>query len=195
LARWALPHVLATKDPSATLSSSTAFPGSPVIRPPLLRRFRGGRRRASPVAWRVLVTVLPLPPRRRTLPCQPGYDMVCCLRLSGCRLGLRGFAFSGPPLRSLTLRPGDSPSSCDDVVDELQVMGFPPPCHLATGLLALTLAGLAPAEHASLCWTHNRTGGFHRITAFPWSEDSSDPRAPRGGRADRAFPEHPPDGT
>jgi hypothetical protein len=28
--------------------------------------------------------------------------------LSGCGLGLRGFAFSGPPVRSLALRPGDS---------------------------------------------------------------------------------------
>ena len=27
---------------------------------------------------------------------------------SGCGLGLRGFSFSGPPLRSLALRPGDS---------------------------------------------------------------------------------------
>jgi hypothetical protein len=29
----------------------------------------------------------------------------------GCRLGLRGFAFSGPPMRSLPLRPGDSQPS------------------------------------------------------------------------------------
>jgi hypothetical protein len=33
----------------------------------LLRRFPDGRRRASPVAWYVLVTVLPLPPRRRVV--------------------------------------------------------------------------------------------------------------------------------
>ena len=30
----------------------------------------------------------------------------------------------------------------------------------ATEFLILTLAGLTPAEHASLCWTHNRTSGF-----------------------------------
>src|SRR2546425_2887296 len=35
-------------------------------------------------------------------------DGPCCLRLSTVRLGLRGSSFSGPPLRSLTLRPGDS---------------------------------------------------------------------------------------
>ena len=30
----------------------------------------------------------------------------------------------------------------------------------ATGLLTITPAGLTPAEHASLSWTHNRTGEF-----------------------------------
>jgi hypothetical protein len=30
---------------------------------------------------------------------------------SGCGLGLRGFALSGPPPRSLALRPGDSPAT------------------------------------------------------------------------------------
>ena len=59
---------IATTDPSATLSSSADFPVSPVIRPTLLRRFRAGTRRASPVAWHVLVTVLSLPPRRGEQP-------------------------------------------------------------------------------------------------------------------------------
>jgi hypothetical protein len=36
--------------PAATLSSLADFPVSPVIRPTLLRRFRAGTRRASPVA-------------------------------------------------------------------------------------------------------------------------------------------------
>ena len=35
-------------------------------------------------------------------------DVPCCLRLSTVRLGLRGLRISGPPLRSLPLRPGDS---------------------------------------------------------------------------------------
>src|SRR5271167_2800484 len=53
---------IANTDPSATLSPSTDFPGSPVIRSTLLRRFRAGTRRVSPVARHVLATVLPLPP-------------------------------------------------------------------------------------------------------------------------------------
>src|SRR4029453_6874569 len=65
IAPRALPRLLAPSGPSATLSSSADFPGPPVIRPTLLRRFRGGTRRASPLVRRVLVTVPSLPPRRR----------------------------------------------------------------------------------------------------------------------------------
>jgi Ku protein len=76
----ALPRLGATMDPSSTLSSSADFPGAPVIRPTCLRRFRDGTRRVSPVARRVLVTVLSLPPRRRDPPRQPACDGPCCLR-------------------------------------------------------------------------------------------------------------------
>src|SRR3954447_27038015 len=51
-APWALPRLDATAGPSATLSSSADFPGSPVMRLTCLRLFRGGARRASPVARR-----------------------------------------------------------------------------------------------------------------------------------------------
>jgi len=34
------------------------------------------------------------------------------------------------------------------------------PAIQAMGLLAFTPAGLTPAEHASLLWTHNRTFSF-----------------------------------
>src|SRR5262249_13955655 len=70
----------ATTSPSATLSSSADFPGSPVIRPTWLRRFRDGTRRASPVARRALVTMRPLPPRRRLPPRQPRCGGPYCLR-------------------------------------------------------------------------------------------------------------------
>src|ERR1700676_4517217 len=64
LAPRKLRRFVATTDPAATLSSSADFPVWPVIRPTLLRRFLTGTRRASPVAWHVLVTVLSLPPRQ-----------------------------------------------------------------------------------------------------------------------------------
>ena len=50
----ALPRFNATTDPAATVSSSTVFPGPPVMRSTLLRRFLDGTRTASPVAWHVL---------------------------------------------------------------------------------------------------------------------------------------------
>ena len=72
-----------------------------------------------------------------------------------------GLALSGPPLRSLALRPGDSPTTLyDGRVDGLQGISFLPPCHPNYGVLALSPAGLSPAERASLCWTHNRACGF-----------------------------------
>ena len=54
----ALPRLNATTNPSVTLSPSIDFPVEPVIRSTLLRRFRAGTRRASPVARHVLATVL-----------------------------------------------------------------------------------------------------------------------------------------
>ena len=47
----ALPAFPATTDPSATLSPPLHFPARPVIEAGLLRRFRDGARRASPVAF------------------------------------------------------------------------------------------------------------------------------------------------
>jgi len=60
----ALPCFFATMSLAATVSPSTAFPVAPVIRSTLLQRFLAGTRTVSPVARHVLVTVLPLPPRR-----------------------------------------------------------------------------------------------------------------------------------
>ena len=78
---------------------------------------------------------------------------------SGCGLGLRIFALSGPPLRSLALRPGDSPAIPKMTVSMgFRSFGFPPACHPSYGASALTPAGLTPAEPISLTWTHNRTG-------------------------------------
>jgi len=107
----ACPRFIAPTDPSAPLASSVDFPVDRFYTLPCFRRFRGGTRRAAPVAARVLVPRLSLPPRRSGPPRQPDCDGPCCLRLHGCRLGRRGFSLSGPPVRALALRPGDSPPS------------------------------------------------------------------------------------
>src|SRR5712664_3654334 len=80
---------IATTDPAATLSSLADFPVSPVIRPTLLRRFRAGTRRASPVAQHVLVTVLSLSPRRGEHPYRSVFGCSCglCPPVEGSALG------------------------------------------------------------------------------------------------------------
>ena len=40
------------------------------------------------------------------------------------------------------------------------------PAIQTTGLLTFALAGLSPAEHTSLYWTHNRAG-HSRVTRLP----------------------------
>jgi hypothetical protein len=65
------------------------------------------------------------------------------------------------------------PHPTDRVVERLQRVGFPSPCAPSYRALAFPLVGLPPTEHASLRWTHNRTGGFHliRLSTFghsPW---------------------------
>ena len=90
----------ATTRPSATLSPSAHFPVLPVIEPTLLRRFRAGARRASPVAQPVLVIVLSLPPRRSGSAASIKFRPPMLPSPSGCRLGLRN-TLSRPPPRSL----------------------------------------------------------------------------------------------
>jgi len=86
---------LATTDPAATLSPSADFPVLPVIRPTLLRRFLAGTRRASPVAWHVLVTVLSLPPRQGEQPCRSDFGCSCCLRPTDAGSALGDIHFRG----------------------------------------------------------------------------------------------------
>ena len=49
------------------------------------------------------------------------------------------------------------------LVERLQKVGFPPPCSPSYRALAFPLVGFSPTEHASLRWTHTRTGYFRLI--------------------------------
>src|SRR3954469_11255535 len=147
---------LATPDPAATLSSLADFPVSPVIRPTLLRRFRAGTRRASPVAQHVLVTVPSLPPRRGEKPYRSVFGCSYCLRPSEVGSAL-GATFFEATMRSLLIMPGDSCSPSGDLVDRLRRFCFHLLRYPNYGALTFTPAGLSPAEHASLTWTHLRT--------------------------------------
>ena len=120
--------LIRTHPPPSRLS--VHFPLYTVIEPTLLQKFLAGTRKASPVARHVLVTVLSLPPRRSDLAVSISFRPNMLPSSYGCGLDLRGFSLSGPPVRSLSLRPGDSlPSLQDCFVDGLQIVGFPCTCH------------------------------------------------------------------
>ena len=100
----------------------------PVIRPTLLHRFLDGTRTASPVAQRILVTVLPLPPRRSESTRRSGFVDPCCLH-PNTESSASGEKVSRPPMGSLALRPGDSltiPRMALSV--GFRSFGFPPVC-------------------------------------------------------------------
>jgi hypothetical protein len=78
-------------------------------------------------------------------------------------------------LRSLALRPGDSLSFLTmTFVDGLRVISFPPPCHPSYEALAFTSAGLSPAEHVSIRWTHMYLFKFAALATNHYSRRSSD---------------------
>jgi len=151
----ALPRLTATTDPAATVSPSAPFPVSPVIEPTLLHRFLDGARTASPVARHALVTVLPLPPRRRDAPLQSACDTPCCLRPGEEGSASGSHFLTRPPVGSLPLRPGDS-LTIPKMALSIGFIGFVSSTDAiqATGLLTSAPVGLTPTEHASLRWTH-----------------------------------------
>jgi hypothetical protein len=128
-------------------------------------------------------------------PRQPDCDAPCCLRRAPYTLGLRGLAVSGLPLRSLTLWPGDSLT----ILLMASSMGFRgsvtrPPAIQATGLLALTPAGLPPAEHLRLLWTHMEPSrGRSKRPPPSWSPTGPTPSPPRPRRANHRALDTPSD--
>ena len=94
-------------------------------------------------------------------------------------LGLRNFALSRLPVRSLTLRPGHSLAIPKMAVS----MGFRAsvslgPAIQATGPLALAPAGLTPAERVRLRWTHD---GMKRLASrLTWWHRLPHTSTPRG---------------
>ncbi|WP_182320226.1 coiled-coil domain-containing protein [Wolbachia pipientis] len=55
---------------------------------------------------------------------------------------------------SLSLRPGNSPLSYDNVVGRLQHFGLPTCCYPSYGTPTFIPVGLTPTEHTHLLWTH-----------------------------------------
>src|SRR5215475_8117436 len=78
----------------------------------------------------------------------------------GCRLGPRGHSLSRPQRVHCCYGPVTRSLPWGDLVDRLQSFSFHHLCYPNYGVLTSTPAGLSPAEHAHLTWTHNRTCGF-----------------------------------
>src|ERR1700757_3937968 len=79
---------------------------------------------------------------------------------SGCWLDPRGYSFSRPQCVHCCYSPVTRNLPWEDLVDRLRRFCFHPLRYPNYGALTSTPAGLSPAEHASLHWTHNRACGF-----------------------------------
>src|SRR4051812_38754080 len=94
----------------------------------------------------------------------------------GCRLGPRGYSLSRPQCVHFCYGPVTRNLPWGDLVDRLRRFCFHLLRYPNYGALTSTPAGLSPAEHASLTWTHTRT------CRFPASGSSRE-RFARGGVA------------
>jgi len=108
--------------------------------------------------------MLSLLPRWNETNVSASFRLLILLSPLGCRFSFQDFELSRPPVRSLSLRPGDSLITPRVTLS----IGFRdlvslPSAIQAIGLLALTLVGLPPTEHTSLSWTHNPAFGFPEL--------------------------------
>ena len=109
------------------------LPGVTVIGPTLLRRFRAGARRASPVAWHVLVIVPSLPPRRTEYACQSDSPIHAAFALAVAGSAFGSSHFRGHIYVHIHYGPMTRTSPKETVVDWLQKFSFPPLCYPSYG--------------------------------------------------------------
>ncbi len=150
-----LPGFIATTDPSVTLSAPCHFPVLPVIGSVSSEHFCSGRGGLLQLLCMSL------------LPCHRYFPAGVSSRTNQSSITHAAFAQTlkaRPPgiplfevtLRSLALRPGSSLTIPRTALSMgFNRFGFPYGCHPSYGSLVPFPAGLAPAEHACLTWTHN----------------------------------------
>ena len=108
-------------------------------------------------------------------PCRRSHPAGVVRRVSQCATAHAAFTCTGAGSASgaahvrghlgVRVRSGldTRPHPEDAAVERRQQGGFPSPCSPSSRALAFPLGGFPPPEHASLCWTHNRTCDLHRI--------------------------------
>jgi hypothetical protein len=164
---------LTTTDTAESLSPSTDFPVSPVIRLPCSADFATGRGGFLQLLSMTLSPCCPYQPRRSVVPHQSMRRSMLPSPKNG-RLGLRTCPFEaiwvhlryGPVTRSPSLKMASSIG--------FRIFSFHPSCYSSYGAWTLTPVGLAPTVHASLRWTHRFRGlifgarsGLSRAAACP----------------------------
>ena len=151
--RYPASLVLPTPPPPSRLSAD--FPVLPVIRPtfapPISRRGEEGF--SSCLARPRHRAVATTPPECRSA--SASLRFVILLSSSEGGLSLRALMSRG----HLCVHSGDSPTTLT-VTCRWASVSFLSLCHPSYGVLALSPAGLSPAERASLCWTHLQSIGF-----------------------------------
>ena len=100
------------------------------------------------------------PPRRSGLAVSVSFSQPCCLRPYVADSTFGFTLFRGHIHVHFHYGPMTRVFPKETLVDRLQDFGFPPPCYPSYEALTITSAGLTPAEHASLSWTHNAACGF-----------------------------------
>ncbi len=150
----ALSRFRATTDLAATLSPSTDFLVSPVIRLPCSADFATGRGGLLQLLSMSLSPCCPYHPAGVTQ--RLGQSASCHAAFARHKKARPpDYFLSRPPVGSLALRPDDSLTTPRTALS-VGFIRFVSSTHAtqATGLLTLTPVGLPPAEHASLSWTH-----------------------------------------
>ncbi len=84
---------------------------------------------------------------------QSGFDLPCCLRPL-CESSTFGIHSRGHLCVHFRYGPTPRRLPFGDAVGRLHELSLPLPCYPSYKALIITLAGLSPAGHSSLCWTH-----------------------------------------
>ncbi len=180
LAPWALLHFLATKThpPPSRLRSVSRF--SRLYDLPCSGDFAPGRGGLCQLLGMPLLPCCRFHPAEVEMPHRSDFGTPCCLRPTeaGSALGSTPFGatftFTVVTARQLVVSPRETLSIGFRILISLH------PAIQTTGRLTFAPAGLPPAEHTSLNWTHFRTAGFPR---YGWKAGFSDGPFPASTRA------------
>ena len=107
--RYLASSLLHTRPPPAHLRLTSWFASYKVYLAP--EAFSLGRDGLLQLLIRALITMPPLPPRRSDVVVSVRFQLHMLSSLYGCKLDLRGYALSRPPMCLLSLQPGNSPLS------------------------------------------------------------------------------------